>query len=36
MESASLQAEMSVEVRLLTSGSPQTLRKQGPHWELLL
>ena len=35
MESASLPTEMSAKVRLLTSGSPQTLRKQDPHWELL-
>ena len=35
LESASLWAEMPVEVRLPTTGSPQTPQKQDPHWELL-
>ena len=36
LESASLRAEISVEIRLPTSRSPQTLRKQDPHWKLWL
>jgi len=36
LESASLQASVPVDVRLPTSGSPQTSRKRDPHWEMLL
>jgi len=36
VESASLWAEMLVEVRLPTSRSPQTPRKWDPHWEVVV
>jgi len=36
LDTASLCAVMYIEVRPLTSGSPQTLCKQDSHWELLL
>ena len=35
-ESTSLWVEIPVGVRLPTAESPQTPRKQDPHWELLL
>jgi len=36
VESAFLQVEMLVEVKLPTSASPQAPRKRDPHWEVLL
>ena len=36
VESASLQVEMPIEVRLPTSGSSQTPRKRDLYWEVLL
>jgi len=36
VESASLRAEMPVEVRLPRSGSPQTPRKRDPQWGVVL
>ena len=35
LDSASLRAEMPVDVRLPTYRSPQTLRKRDPHWKVV-
>jgi len=36
LDSTSLRAEMPVEVRLSTSGSPQTPRKRDPQWKVVV